>query len=190
MNWRINYEEVAVAICNRLCGFSVAVLAATALFAVQPAAADIIEINNLWGGGSATFNFSGVDWHSGRNVKLGETAGPDNIHSFGFVVDSNNTGQPSKVINSMVAVDFGRIYTNHPADIDFAYSSAFTQTWLKESGIPSASNYAANAGTEQSVIARGHAQGATVVAPVPAHQTYAMLLVGLGLLGVSVSRKN
>jgi hypothetical protein len=190
MNWRINYEEVAVAICNRLCGFSMAAFAVTALFAAQPAAADIIEINNFWESGAATFNFSGMDWHNGSNVKLGETGGADNIHSFGFAVDSNDIEQPAKVISSMEAVDLGRIYTNHPADIDLTYSSALAQMRLKELGIPSASNYAANIWTEQSVITRGHAQGAVVVAPVPKPQTYAMMLVGLGLLGVSVRRKN
>jgi hypothetical protein len=191
MNWRIHYEGVAVAICNKLCGFSMAALAATSLFAARPAAAGVIEINNFpAGNGSATFNFAGMDWRNGSTVKSGETAGADNFHSFGFAVDSNGTEQPAEVISSTAAVDLGRLYTNHPANLDSTYSSALVRMRQKELGIPAAGNYAANIRMEQSAIMRGQAQGAAVFAPVPEPQTYAMMLVGLGLLGVSVRRKN
>lgn len=237
-------------------GFSVAAFAATALFAAQPAAADIIEINNFWaGGGTVTIDFTGKNWHDGSTVTgLHEVGGSggfktynlstdpnkqnafqsfcvDIFHSFNFVVDSEDELQPASIISSQAAADLGRLYTNHHAQIDVnagssngtnesafqlavweivndraagAYSLttgdfrasgtgfSLAQLWLSELSTPSASNYAANIWTVQSMITKnkGYAQDLVVFAPVPEPQTYAMMLVGLGLLGFSARRKN
>jgi hypothetical protein len=70
--------------------------------------------------------------------------------------------------------------------------SALAEQWLSELGIASASNYSANIWAVQSMITqgKGYAQDIVVFAPVPEPQTYAMMLVGLGLLGFSARRKN
>lgn len=236
-------------------GLSVAALTATALFVAQPAAADIIEINNFWAGsGSATIDFSGTDWHDGSTVTgLHEVGGSggfktynlttdpnrqnafqsfcvDIFNSFSFVVRSADMLQPATIISSAVAADLGRLYTNHHAEIDSRHSSAanesafqlavweivnegasgsssydllggafratgtgdsLAQLWLTELGIASASDYVANIWTVQSMVSgKGYAQDVVVFAPVPEPQTYAMMLVGLGLLGFSARRKN
>jgi hypothetical protein len=66
------------------------------------------------------------------------------------------------------------------------------QLWLSELGVPSASDYVANIWTVQSMLTKGkgYAQDVVVFAPVPEPQAYAMMLVGLGLLGFSARRKN
>jgi hypothetical protein len=234
-------------------GLIAAALAAAALCAAQPAAADIIEINNFWAGaGNVNISFTGTNWHDGSTVTgLNEYGGSggfktydlttdpnrqnafqsfcvDIFHSFGFVVDSKDTLQPASIISATAAADLGRLYTNHQADISSTSSSAnneaafqlavweivnersgaynlnggafkasgtgssTAQTWLNELATPSASNYAANIWTVQSMITtgNGYAQDVVVFAPVPEPQTYAMMLVGLGLLGFSARRKN
>ncbi len=157
-----------MAFSNRFCGLSIAAFAAAALFAAQPAAADTIEINNvLTGSGSTILNLSGTDWHNGRNAT-----------SFNFVVDSNDT--PGTY--SLNKGDFTTTGTG----------SSIARMWLEELGIPSNSNYAANIWTVQSMNTQGksNSQDMVTFAPVPEPQNYAMMLVGLGLLGVSARRKN
>lgn len=235
-------------------GLSAAAIAATALFAAQPAAADIIEINNFWAGaGTATISFSGTNWHDGSTVTgLNDYGGSggfltydlttdpnkqngfqsfcvDIFHSFGFAVDSQDTLMPATIISSEAAQDLAQLYSNHHADVDSTSSSAtnesafqlavweivnegsgsyslgngnFTATgtgswlaqdWLNEltNGVGSTTDYVANIWTVQSMLTTGHgyAQDVVVFAPVPEPQTYAMMLVGLGLLGFSARRK-
>jgi hypothetical protein len=69
--------------------------------------------------------------------------------------------------------------------------SALAGTWLSELGTASSSAYTANIWTVQSMLSvgQGYAQDVVVFAPVPEPQTYAMLLVGLGLIGFSARRK-
>ncbi len=69
---------------------------------------------------------------------------------------------------------------------------SLAQQWLNELSIASASDYVANIWTVQSMLTtgKGHAQDVVVFAPVPEPQTYAMMLVGLGLLGFTARRKN
>ncbi len=68
---------------------------------------------------------------------------------------------------------------------------SLAQKWLNELSIASASEYVANIWTVQSMVSgKGYAQDVVVFAPVPEPQTYAMMLVGLGLLGFSARRKN
>ena len=245
-----------MSIGNGLRGLTATAFAVSALFAAQPAAADVIEINNFWAGsGIANISFTGPNWHDGSKVSgLNETGGSggfktydlttdpnrqnafqsfcvDIFHSFSFAVDSNDTLQPASVISSTAAADLGRLYTNHYADIASTNSSAasesafqlavweivndsagassgynlsqgtfqatgtgsaLAQTWLNELSLPSVSDYVANIWSVQSMITTGHgyAQDVVVFAPVPEPQTYAMLLVGLGLLGLSARRKN
>ncbi|MBI5892003.1 MAG: PEP-CTERM sorting domain-containing protein [Nitrosomonadales bacterium] len=234
-------------------GLSVAALAATALFAAQPAAADVIEINNFWAdAGYVTLDFTGTNWHDGSTVTgLHESGGAggfltynqttdpgqqspfqsfcvDIFHSFGFAVASEDTLQPASIISAEAAADLGQLYTNHHNEIDSMGSSAtnesafqlavweivnensgaynigagdfmasgtgssLAQAWLNELSTPSASDYVANIWTVQSMLTTGHgyAQDVVVFAPVPEPQTYAMMLVGLGLLGFSARRKN
>ena len=71
------------------------------------------------------------------------------------------------------------------------------QTWLSElEGTPPTSAYTASIWTVQSMITAGHGYAQDVVTfspiqtPVPEPETYAMMLVGLGLLGLSARRKN
>ena len=246
---------------NVLRGFSVAAFAATVLFAVQPAAADIIEINNFWSKASynsnVTIDFHGIDWRNGNTVNFAkpETAGAggfktydlttdpqkknafqsfcvDIFDSFSFAVDSKDTKQSASVIISRAAADLGRLYSNHHAAIDSTNSSAeneaafqlavweivnergtgaytltagaFTATgtgfslaqqWLRELGMPSASSYVASIWRVQSMLSKPdfkgeYPQDLVVFAPVPEPQTYAMILVGLGLLGFSARRKD
>lgn len=242
---------------NRLRGLVAAVFTASALCAVQPAAADTIEINNFWAGsGAVTIDFTGVNWHDGSTVTgLHEYGGSggfktydlttdptkqnafqsfcvDIFHSFSFTVESSDTLKPAAtVISATAAADLGRLYTNHQADISSTSSSADSesafqlavweivneksgsyslnaggfkasgtgastaQIWLNQLATPSASNYAANIWTVQSMLSTPHFKGEypqdlVVFAPVPEPQTYAMMLVGLGLLGVSLRRKN
>jgi hypothetical protein len=236
-------------------GLSVAALAATALFAAQPAAADVIEINNFWAGhGTVNISFTGTDWHTGDAASVHETTGAggfltynlttdsgmqngfqsfcvDIFHSFSPAVDSNDTLQPaSTVLGTQAAADLGMLYSNHHADIaatsgnatneaafqlavweivnegsdhydinggEFSASgtgSALAQQWLDElaGGNGGHGDYSANIWTVQDMITTGHgyAQDVVVFAPVPEPQTYAMMLVGLGLLGFSARRKS
>jgi len=244
---------------NKLRGFTVAALAATALITAQPAAADVIEINNFWAGaGNANISFTGTDWHNGNTVTgLNETGGAggfltydlttdphkqngfqsfcvDIFHSFGFVVDSNDTQQSATVISSTAAADLAQLYTNHHDQIDSTNSSAeseaafqlavweivnehgdgsynlnggnfkasgtgssLAQSWLSELyGADSSSTYTANIWTVQSMITTGNGYAQDLVTfspiqtPVPEPETYAMMLVGLGLLGLSTRRKS
>jgi hypothetical protein len=239
-------------------GLTAAALAVSALFAAQPAAADIIEINNFWAGsGVATIDFTGTNWKTGEKVNgLHEVGGAGGFktydlttdpnkqnafqsfcvnifNSFNFAVDSNDTQQSAAIISSAAAADLGQLYTNHHADIDSTSSSAvneaafqlavweivneqgdgsynlnggtfkasgtggsLAQTWLSElSGDPT-STYSANIWTVQSMITTGHGYAQDVVTfspiqtPVPEPETYAMMLVGLGLLGMSARRKS
>jgi len=119
-----------------------------ALLASQTATADTIEINNFWAGsGSATIDFTGVNWHDGSTVTgLHEyggsggfltynlTADPsrkngfqsfcvDIFNSFSFAVASTDILMPASIISSAAAVDLGRLYTNHHAEIDSRSSS-------------------------------------------------------------------
>lgn len=232
--------------------FSAAAVVAATLFAAQPAAADVIEINNFWAGwGTATIKFTGTDWHDGSTVAgLQEYGGSggfktynlttdptrqnaflsfcvDIFHSFGFVVRSEDTLQPATIISAKAAEDLGKLYTNHGADVESKSSSgtnqsafqlavweivnegassynlsqgnfsatgtgsSLAQTWLNELSTTSASQYVANIWTVQSMLSgNGYAQDLVVFAPVPEPQTYAMMLIGLGLLGLSIRRKN
>jgi hypothetical protein len=241
----------------KLRGYTAAALAATMLFAAQPAKADVIEINDFWAGaGEVNISFTGTDWHDGSKVVgLNEPGGSggfktydlstdpnkqnafqsfcvDIFSSFSFVVESYDTLQPASVISSSAAVDLARLYTNHHDLIDSTSSSAdnesafqlavweivneggdntynlasggfrasgtgssIAQTWLDElERTNSVSTYSANIWTVQGMKSGdGYAQDVVVfspVAPVPEPQTYAMMLVGLGLLGFSARRKN
>jgi hypothetical protein len=137
-------------------GITAAALAVSALFAAQPAAAEIIEINNFWSqsswGSSATINFSGTDWHNGNQVTItNETGGSggfktyelttdpnrqnafqsfcvDIFHSFNFAVSSDDVYEPATIISSTAAADLGRLYTNHHANIDSTSSSAANES--------------------------------------------------------------
>ncbi|MBU1426823.1 MAG: PEP-CTERM sorting domain-containing protein [Gammaproteobacteria bacterium] len=70
---------------------------------------------------------------------------------------------------------------------------ALAQIWLNELSVASVSDYVANIWKVDSMVSgRGYAQDVVVFtpyAPVPEPQTYAMMLVGLGLLGFSARRK-
>jgi hypothetical protein len=242
-------------------GLTAAALAVSALFAAQPAAADIIEINNFWAGsGVATINFTGTNWLTGQKVSgLQESGGSGGFktydlttdpnkqnafqsfcvnifNSFSFSVDSNDKQQPATIISTSAAADLGQLYTNHHAEIDSTSSSAeneaafqlavweivneqsqgdtsydlnagtfkasgtgssLAQSWLSELyGANTTSEYAANIWTVQSMITTGHGYAQDLVTfspiqtPVPEPETYAMMLVGLGLLGFSARRKN
>lgn len=73
---------------------------------------------------------------------------------------------------------------------------SIAQKWLDELvGTNSVAAYTANIWTVDSMITQGKGTAQDVVvfspvAPVPEPQTYAMMLVGLGLLGFSARRKN
>jgi hypothetical protein len=68
--------------------------------------------------------------------------------------------------------------------------SALASTWLSELGTASNSAYTANIWSVQSMLrGSGYAQDVVVFAPVPEPQTYAMMLVGLGLIGFTARRK-
>jgi len=241
----------------KLRSLTAAALAATALFAAQPAAADTIEINNFWAGyGVDSISFSGINWKTGNTATVNETAYAggfktydlttdptrknafqsfcvDIFDSFSFGAQSEDTLQPATIISSRAAVDLGRLYTNHHAAIDSTHSSgnseaafqlavweivneqaeggyslstgafkatgndfSLAQQWLKELGVASASAYSANIWNVQSMISKnkGTSQDLVVFSrvqtPVPEPETYAMMLVGLGLLGFSARRKN
>ena len=236
----------------KLRGLTVAALAATTLFAAQPAAADTISINGFWAGnGTDTISFSGIDWHTGLNTTVAPetawaggfnttnktTGGPafqsfcvDIFHSFSFIATSADTLMPATIISLKAATDLGRLFTNHQPEIDVAAGSgnavneaafqlavweivnertegynlasgdfraqgndvSLAQSWLDElTNMPSVSQYVANIWRVDSMISgKGYAQDVVVFAPVPEPQTYAMMLVGLGLLGFSVRRKN
>jgi hypothetical protein len=241
---------------NKIRGITAA-LAVSALFAAQPATADVIEINNFWAGsGVATIDFSGTNWKTGATVNgLHEVGGSGGFKtydlttdpnkknafqsfcvnifsSFGFAVDSNDTKQSATIISSKAAADLGQLYTNHHTAIDSTGSSAenesafqlavweivneqgngnynlnggtfkasgtgssLAQTWLSELGGVSTSTYTASIWTVQSMITDGHGVAQDLVTfppvqmPVPEPETYAMMLVGLGLLGLSARRK-
>lgn len=238
---------------NGFSKLSIALIAATGLSAVQPAAADVIEINNWWAGaGAVTIDFTGTNWHDGSTVTgLHEYAGAggfktynlstdpnqqnafqsfcvDIFSSFSFAVSSNDTLQPATIISSQAATDLAQLYSNHHEQVDSTGSSAaneaafqlavweivnegsgsydlsngdfraagtggtLAQTWLSElTGSYSESGYTANIWTVDSMISgRGHAQDVVVFTAVPEPETYAMILVGLGLLGFSARRKN
>jgi hypothetical protein len=238
-------------------GLTAAALAASALFAAQPAAADIIEINSFWAGsGAATINFAGTNWKtdkyavekgvggSGGFETYNLTTDPNKQHgfqsfcvdifsSFNFVVTSNDNLAPATIISAEAAADLGQLYTNHHTEIDSLGSSAenesafqlavweivnesnensysltngafrvsnatgsvLAQDWLNElDGTALTSAYTASIWTVQSMISGpGHAQDvvtfSSVQTPVPEPETYAMMLVGLGLLGFSARRK-
>lgn len=238
-------------------GLTAAALAVSALLAVQPAAADIIEINSFWAGsGVATIDFTGTNWKTGQQVvglhEVGGSGGfetynlstdpnrqnafqsfcVDIFSSFGFAVSSYDALQPATIISAQAAADLGKLYTNHHAQIDSTSSSAanesafqlavweivneqsgsysllnggfkatgtgssLAQTWLSELSTTQTSAYAANIWTVQSMITAGHGHAQDVVVfsqiqtPVPEPETYAMMLVGLGLLGFSARRKS
>jgi hypothetical protein len=243
---------------TRFRGLTAVALAASALFAAQPATADIIEINSFWAGsGVATINFNGTNWKTGQQVSLSEVGGSggfetynlttdpnkrnpfqsfcvDIFSSFGFSVTSNDTLQPATIISAQAAADLGQLYTNHHTEIDSlgssavnesafqlavweivnesnensysltngafrvsnATGSALAQDWLSElDGTAPISAYTASIWTVQSMISGyGHAQDvvtfSSVQTPVPEPETYAMMLVGLGLLGFSARRKS
>jgi len=242
----------------KLRGLTAAAFAASAMFAAQPAAADVIEINNFWAGsGAANIQYTGTDWHDGSKVSgLNEYGGSggfktydlttdpnrlnpfqtfcvDIFHSFSFAVDSNDTLRPATIISTTAAAELGQLYTNHHADIDSTGSSAekesafqlavweivnekgstlsltdgafkasgtggsLAQTWLNElMGSVSPSAYSASIWTVQSMLTTGHGYAQDLVTfspiqtPVPEPETYAMMLVGLGLLGLTARRKN
>lgn len=106
----------------RLRGLTVAALAVVALFAAQPAAAGMIELNSFWAGsGTVTIDFTGENWHDGSTVTgLHEyggsggfrtydlTADPgrqngfeswcvDIFHNFSFVIDATDVLKPASV---------------------------------------------------------------------------------------------
>jgi hypothetical protein len=241
----------------KLRGLTAAALAATALFAAQPAAADTIEINNFWAGyGVDSISFSGINWKTGKSATVSETAYAggfktydlstdptrknafqsfcvDIFDTFSFGAQSKDTLKPATIISTRAAVDLGRLYTNHHAAIDSKNSSgnseaafqlavweivnekgagayslssgdfkatgndaSLAQKWLKELGLASASAYDANIWSVQSMISTGKGISQDLVVfsrvqtPVPEPETYAMMLVGLGLLGFSARRKN
>jgi len=101
---------------------STIILAVTTMIAAQPAAANIIEINNWWAGhGNVTFDFTGTNWHDGNTVAgfhevtaLGgfktfdlttdpgktqafQTWCADIFSSFTFVIKSNDTLKSANV---------------------------------------------------------------------------------------------
>jgi hypothetical protein len=237
----------------KLRSLTAAALAATALFAAQPAAADTIEINNFWAGyGVDSISFSGINWKTGKSATVNETAYAggfnttnkktgetfqsfcvDIFDSFNFGAKSEDTLKPATIISTRAAVDLGRLFTNHHAAIDSTHSSgnseaafqlavweivnergtgayslssgdfkatgndaSLAQQWLKELGIASTSAYTANIWNVQSMIStnKGTSQDLVVFSrvqtPVPEPETYAMMLVGLGLLGFSARRKD
>ncbi len=134
-------------------GLTAVALAASALFAAQPAAADIIEINSFWAGsGAATIDFTGTNWKTEQQVvglhEYGGSGGfetynlstdpnrqnafqsfcVDIFSSFGFAVTSNDTLQSANIISTQAAEDLGRLYTNHHAEIDGTNSSATNES--------------------------------------------------------------
>lgn len=72
----------------RLRGLTVA-LAISALFAAQPAAANIIELNSFWAGsGTVTIDFTGVNWHDGSIVTgLHEYGGSGGFKTYDLTTD-------------------------------------------------------------------------------------------------------
>jgi hypothetical protein len=69
---------------------------------------------------------------------------------------------------------------------------SLAQEWLDGLSGGGRSNYVAKIWSVDSMVTSGvgTAQDIVVFAPVPEPQTYAMMLVGLGLLGFSARRKN
>lgn len=64
-------------------------LAGTALFAAQPAAADVIQLNNFWAGsGNVTIDFTGTNWHNGAAVAgLHEVGGAGGFRTYNLTTD-------------------------------------------------------------------------------------------------------
>jgi hypothetical protein len=230
---------------KKLRGLTAVALAATALFAAQPAAADIIELNGWWAGGTGFgmdhITYAGLPHNVNANVAAGGfrtydlTTDPskgnafqsfcvDIFDSFGFVADSYSH---SVVVTSQAATDLGRLYTNHHNLIDSTSSTggneaafqlavweivnegdtnynlgagkfkatgadvSLAQNWLDELAGSSRSQYNAKFWLVDSMKSgTGYAQDIVVFNPVPEPQTYAMMLVGLGLLGFSARRRN
>lgn len=135
------------------CKFTLAAFAVAALFTAQPVAADTIEINNFWAGsGSATIDFTGINWHDGSTVTgLHEYGGSggfltynlstdpsrkngfqsfcvDIFSSFSFAVSSTDILKPATIISSRAAADLGRLYTNHHAAINSRSSSGTNES--------------------------------------------------------------
>lgn len=226
-------------------------IAFAALFAAQPATADVIELNNFWAGnGSVSINFNGIDWHDGSTVSNYNISGGsggfktydlttdpgktnafqsfcvDIFHGFNFVVDSIDTLQSAATaISSQAAIDLGKLFTKYHTYIDSSsssgiYESAFqlavweivndrsgtyslssgdfkasgtgdslANQWLADLG--NTSDYMANIWAVQSMLTngQGYSQDVVVFAPVPEPHTYAMMLVGLGLIVFSSRRR-
>jgi hypothetical protein len=235
---------------NKLRGLTAAALAATALFAAQPAAADTITLSGWWAGHSGNAANDRITYSDGTtsinefvnaggftttNSTTGNTFQSfcvDIFHSFGFSATSNSSVHPTSIVTAAAAEDLGRLYSNH-GDLVASTSStaaneaafqlavweivneggdgsyglsdgkfqatgadaALAQTWLTELvGISAPSNFKATVWSVDSVVrvakAGDYPQDIVVFAPVPEPQTYAMMLVGLGLLGFSARRKN
>lgn len=68
-------------------------LASTALFAAQPAAADVIQLNSFWAGsGSVSIQFSGINWHNGIQVNnLNESGGAGGFKTYNLNTDPLRT---------------------------------------------------------------------------------------------------
>lgn len=69
------------------------VLAAAALLAAQPAAADTIQLKGFWANsGSVTIDFTGTDWHTGDFVSgLHESGGSGGFKTYNLTVDPGKT---------------------------------------------------------------------------------------------------
>jgi len=122
---------------KKLRSLTVAALAATALFAAQPAAATTeITLNGMWAGGNNDIiSFTGNDWHTGAaaaditnkwafaggfsttNKATGATFQSfcvDIFHFFnGFPITSNDSLSPATIISGKAATDLGRLFTAH-----------------------------------------------------------------------------
>ena len=124
----------------KLRGLTVAALAATALFAAQPAAADVIQINSYWAG--AGFDHISYSEDNGATYLVNENAGTggfstsnlttgntfqsfcvDIFHSFNWGAQSESTLQPATIISAQAATDLGKLYTNHHNLIDLHNST-------------------------------------------------------------------
>lgn len=234
---------------KKLRGLTVAALAATALFAAQPAAAETVTLNGYWAGHDSAnhISFSGIDWHTGsfnnsiQNDWVGAggfstTFGGSTVQS--FCVDIFHTfsawptfpALPGTLLNSTVMTDLGRLYTQHHSLIDShsstagneaafqlavweivnegtttpggaydIYHGAFTASHTADADLAqsfldtlggASSYYAKILDVQSGQVGNKGPQDVVVYTPVPEPQTYAMMLVGLGLLGFSARRKN